>query len=444
MEQQIRFCLSADGTRIAYADLGEGPSLVVVFSWPTNLDLDWEYPASRAWLEKVASKQRFVRFDRRGVGASQRDVQDISMATQVADLAAVVNHLELEQFSLWGFGDGAAVGVVYAAQHPERLSRLILWDSYAHGPGFAPPDMIQSLAAFVVENWSMARRSIADTIFPTGPMEAQRWLSHLMSESMTADMAASYIRFQFGADIRSELPRVRTPTLVFHRRGDRIVPIRAGQEAASLIADARFVALEGDIGYSFYGESAHVAIVEEFLREGVEGERQKAAIPSGTAVILFADVADSTALTERLGDAAFRAKAHDLDGALRTVIGEHAGTPIEGKLLGDGVLAVFTSAAKAIEAALACGRAGADGGLPLHLGIHAGDVIREDDNVYGGAVNIASRISGLSAPGEVLVSRTVADLARTSAGVRFEDRGEQSLKGVGEAVRVWAVRKGGE
>src|SRR3989441_10391264 len=120
------------------------------------------------------------------------------------------------------------------------------------------------------------------------------------------------------------------------------------------------------------------------------------------------------------------------------------GRPIEGKLLGDGVLAVFTSARQAIEAAVACGRSGDDAGLPLHLGLHAGDVIREDNNVYGGAVNIASRISGLSASGEVLVSDTVRSLARTSAGVMFEDRGEQALKGVGEKVRVWAVRGGGE
>ena len=160
---------------------------------------------------------------------------------------------------------------------------------------------------------------------------------------------------------------------------------------------------------------------------------------SGTAIILFADIADSTAITERLGDGAFRAKARELDGALRTVIRDHGGTPIEGKLLGDGVLAVFTSGRQAIEAALACVNAGDDGGLPLHLGLHAGDVIREEGNVYGGAVNIASRISGLSAPGEVLVSDVVRTLALTSAGARFEDRGEQALKGVGEAVRVWAV-----
>src|SRR5207244_10339821 len=163
---------------------------------------------------------------------------------------------------------------------------------------------------------------------------------------------------------------------------------------------------------------------------------------SGLTAILFADIVDSTALTERLGDASFRAKARDLDAALRAVIRDHSGTPIAGKLLGDGVLAVFSSARQAIEAALACARAGNDADLPLHLGLHAGDVIREQNNVYGGAVNIASRISGLSAPGEVLVSDIVRGLARTSAAVRFEDRGEQALKGVGEAVRVWAGLEG--
>src|SRR3989441_12482212 len=146
------------------------------------------------------------------------------------------------------------------------------------------------------------------------------------------------------------------------------------------------------------------------------------------------DIADSTALTGRLGDATFRANARDLDATLRTVIREHSGTPIEGKLLGDGVLAVFTSARQAIEAALACGETGNRGGLPLHLGLHAGDVIREENNVYGGAVNIASRISGLSVPSEVLVSETVRSLARTSAGVLVEDRGGEGVKGGGGVV----------
>jgi class 3 adenylate cyclase len=208
------------------------------------------------------------------------------------------------------------------------------------------------------------------------------------------------------------------------------------QMTAAGIPGARLVLID-DVAFASFPE-----LVEEFVSSTEPTEHPSSDRSSGMTAILFADIADSTALTERLGDTAFRAKARELDGTLRAVIREHAGTPIEGKLLGDGVLAVFTSARQAIEAALACAQAGAEASLPLHLGLHAGDVIREDNNVYGGAVNIASRISGLSAPGEVLVSDIVRGLARTSAGVQFEDRGGQTLKGVEEAVRVWAVLKG--
>ncbi|MDP9237945.1 MAG: adenylate/guanylate cyclase domain-containing protein, partial [Chloroflexota bacterium] len=160
-----------------------------------------------------------------------------------------------------------------------------------------------------------------------------------------------------------------------------------------------------------------------------------------TTLILFADIVDSTALTEAMGDRAFRATARTLDERMRRAIRVAGGNAIEGKLVGDGVLATFPSAANAIDAALACARACAATGLQLHLGLHAGDVIREQGNVFGGAVNIASRISALSAPGEVLVSDIVRGLARTSAGVVFEDRGEHALKGIADAVRVYAVRK---
>jgi class 3 adenylate cyclase len=165
-----------------------------------------------------------------------------------------------------------------------------------------------------------------------------------------------------------------------------------------------------------------------------------ASTTSGTASILFTDIADSTALTERLGDAAFRAASRTLEERIRRAMREASGTPVDGKVLGDGVMGVFASAARAIDAARLCVAASSDAELPLHIGIHAGDVIREEGNVYGGAVNIASRICALCEPGEVLVSATVRDLARTSAGVSFEDRGEHAFKGIAEPLRVFAVR----
>jgi class 3 adenylate cyclase len=160
---------------------------------------------------------------------------------------------------------------------------------------------------------------------------------------------------------------------------------------------------------------------------------------SSIAALVFMDITDSTALTEQRGDTAFRAQARELDAALRSLVRAHGGTPIEGKLLGDGVLATFTSAREAIETALHCRLAARSLGLDLHLGIHAGDVIHESNNVYGGAVNIAARISGLSAPGEVLASDALRWLARTSTNVRFIDRGEHSLKGIVDPVRIFEI-----
>jgi class 3 adenylate cyclase len=162
--------------------------------------------------------------------------------------------------------------------------------------------------------------------------------------------------------------------------------------------------------------------------------------PGGTVTILFTDIVASTSLTEQLGDAEFRQRARELDTLLRTAISEGAGRSIEGKLLGDGVLAVFSSAGRAIECAVRCCALAEGHGLPLHIGLHVGDVLQEGDNVFGGAVNIAARICAASAAGEVLVSDTVRSLARTSVAVRFEDRGPHILKGIADPLRLFAVR----
>ena len=145
MEPQIRFCTSADGTRLAYATLGEGPPLVRVPSWGENLELDWQHPDARAFLESLGRGRLLVDSGRRGLAASQREVDDLSLAAQVADVEALVDRLQLERFDLWGGLDGAPVAVAYAAQHPERVSRLVLWQAYPYGVEIARPGAIRGL-----------------------------------------------------------------------------------------------------------------------------------------------------------------------------------------------------------------------------------------------------------------------------------------------------------
>jgi len=438
MEPRIQYAKTSDGVSIAYAVFGTGPPIVFPGSIWGNIHLYKSAPGdnTRLYDELVSLGWSAITYDGRGTGSSDRDTNDWTLDGRLRDLEAVIERAAPERFNLWGFISGGPAGIAYAAQHPDRVSHLVLSDTFAAGSEWY--ELIPALRTSqqtlrdAEDEWEFATLSLANAITGFTDTELARRWAEVFRAGMTPK---GYIAFREASgkiDVRGLLPQIGVPTLVVHNRTiDRLGTL--AQRLASLIPNARLV------------ETSDLPkVVDEFFREGEEKSAAAVALPSGTAIILFADIADSTGLTERLGDAAFRTKARDLDGALRAAIRERGGTPVEGKLLGDGVLAVFTSAREAIEAALACGTAGDEAGLPLHLGIHAGDVIRERDpdgraNVYGGAVNVASRIAGLSAAGEVLVSETVRSLARTSAGVRFEDRGVQALKGVGEPVRVWRV-----
>jgi len=448
MEPRIQYAKTSDGVNIAYSVIGDGPPLVHLPWFPINhLQAEWQVPEIRRWYERLAEKRMLVQHDGRGTGLSERDVTDFSVEARMLDLESVVDRLNLERFVLFGTLHTGPVAVSYAVRHPERVSHLLLWCTYALASDGVRSPQVQGVRALIDMDWQTFTETAAHA-FATGweAGEFAHRLAVLFQASVTQQEYQRFIPFLNAVDVTDLLPEVKVPTLVLHRRQLPLLGVDVARGLAARIPDARLALLEGESIFAYIGDMEAAAMaIDEFLRKS---ELAAAAPPSGMTAILFADIADSTALTERLGDAAFREKARELDVALRAIVRDSGGTPIEGKLLGDGVLAVFTSARQAIEAALACGRAGDDAGLPLHLGLHAGDVIRESDpdgrsNVYGGAVNIASRISGLSAPGEVLVSETVRSLARTSAGVQFEDRGEQALKGVGEKVRVWSAREGG-
>ena len=447
MEPRIRYAKTSDGVSIAFWTLGEGMPLVhMPWAGVSNLQLDWQYPEYRRWCEGLATSRMLVRYDSRGTGLSDRNFGEFSfdMDSFVQDLETVVSRLGLEKFALMGLVHSGPFAIAYATRHPDKVSRLILWCSYANSSEYvASSPQLQAARAVIDRDFDTYVELIAHLALGWSEGEQARKFAAYLRDCFTLEYMQKYYGFLRDLDVGQMLTEVKAPTLVLHRRQAAFPTVDVAKSLASRIPDARLTLLEGTSMVPFLGDAESAcAAIDAFLTEGEEAVAAAATLPSGTAIILFADIVDSTALTERMGDAAFRAKARDLDGSLRTVIRDHSGSAIEGKLLGDGVLAVFSSARQAIEAALACATSGDEAGLPLHLGLHAGDVIREDDNIYGGAVNIASRISGLSAPGEVLVSDVVRTLARTSASVRFENRGRHRLKGVGEAVRAWAVIEG--
>ena len=442
MEPQILYVTSADGTRIAVWKLGHGRPLLVPHSiWVTSMESFWHIPQEREGLEQLAQRHMVVRFDNRGYGLSERDVSDFSLNARVSDLAAVVSHLGSSPVDLVAPGNSATIAIAFAVANPDKIRRLVLWAAYARVRDFRPSPTDRVLRHLIDIDWQAYVRTQAALNF--GWNDVGLKLGEMSADGVAPEVFVAALQALRDYDVTDLLPQVRCPTLVMHQRGNARIPISASKHLASTISNARLVQFEQES--SLVG-GAGVQIIDEFLDEDEPRAESATPLPSGTAVIFFADIVDSTGLTERLGDTAFREKARGLDQAMQAAIRDNGGTAVEGKTLGDGVLAVFTSAKQAIACARVCHEAAGAAGLALHAGIHAGDVIREADpdgrsNVYGGAVNIAARIAAASSAGETLVSATVRELARTSAGVTFEDRGEHALKGIDDPVRVWVVRK---
>jgi class 3 adenylate cyclase len=424
MEPQIQYARTSDGVSIAYTNTGDGPPLLYCPDHVIALQHHWE-DSSTNIIRMLSARTSVTIFDAPGIGASQRDVSDFSLEAQVRAIEAVATHLPASKFTLVGTGTGTACAALYATRHPDRVRDLVcLYPTFT---------IVRRTGAAIRDNWSLDRRRAAGAWKPDGPVSDQRWFSNAMRESMTAEVYAAYRAEFAGADLSAIYQRIQVPTLLCVAKAG---PAREASLALASVVPRCRVATIPDTGSDFV-----VAILEFMGVDAAPGTPPPLTTGDarGAAVILFTDIVDSTALTERMGDARFREASRALDAALRDAIREAGGAAIDGKLLGDGVLATFPSAAQAIDGARRCVALSAASELGLHIGLHAGDVIHEENNVFGGAVNIAARICALSEPGQILVSDVVRGMARSSAGVQFEDRGEQAMKGVGEPVRIYAV-----
>ncbi|HMB38995.1 MAG TPA: alpha/beta fold hydrolase [Wenzhouxiangellaceae bacterium] len=253
MKQRVGFCTSSDGVRIALAQSGQGPPLVRVANWFTHLDLDRQSAVWRHWFDFMSDGRTLIRYDPRGSGLSDRNVDDFSMDRCIDDLDAVVECAGLTRFPLIGLCQGGAVAAAYAARHPDRISRLVLYDSYPFGAyAEGAPDSLgreaRALAGMIEVGWGKRsgafREVFANLLMPEAGKDALQWIGEMQRRSASARNA----RLMWGAfntfDIRDIAADIAAPTLVFHGRRDAMVPFEAGRQLASLIPDARFVPLE--------------------------------------------------------------------------------------------------------------------------------------------------------------------------------------------------------
>ena len=440
-EPRIQYAQTKDGVSIALLTLGEGTPFVHMPPPFSHLQLNWEIPEWRSWDERVAERRMLVRYDSRGTGLSDRDVTDFSLDAGVLDLEAVVGRLGLERFSLFAPSLSGPASIAYAARHPERVSHLILWNSYARSTDFTGGPQVQALAQLANADWEMFTETLAHVAFGWSAGEPARRFAAVIRESVTQEWLQAYLAAP-DIDVTELLPQVRSPTLVIQRRQVVAPSVDAARGLASRILNARLALLEGTSQVPYLGDSeAVITAIDEFLGEGEE--QAKSLAPEDIHTILFTDVEGSTALTQRLGDAKAREVLREHERMVREALNAHGGSEV--KTLGDGFMASFSSATKALECAIAMQRAfaarneSAEEPIKVRVGLNAGEPIAEDDDLFGTAVNEAARITAAAMGGEILVSNVVRELAK-GKDFLFADRGEASLKGFDEPVRLYEVR----
>jgi class 3 adenylate cyclase/pimeloyl-ACP methyl ester carboxylesterase len=444
MEPQIRFCTTSDGVRIAFATIGEGPALVSPPGWVSHLELQWEEPKERSFYERLARHHTLVLYDKHGTGLSDRNRTDFSLEAELGDLETIIDRLELERLALFGASQGGPVAVAYAVKHPQRVTHLVLYGTYAQGGAITTDEIKASLLSLIRAHWGVGSQALADIFLPGADASTIQWLARVQRASATAEMAARLLDLVYQINVSELVPGLRVPTVVMHRQQDRVIPFELGRELAALIPNARFIPLEGNIHFPWLGDALSVLrIIGQFLGDEEEEPRPPAP-PSGLVTILFTDMESSTALTQSLGDAKAQVLVRTHNTIVRDPLRAHGGTEI--KHTGDGIMASFPSASSALECAVAIQRAVAshveeqpETPLGIRIGVNTGEPIAEEQDLFGTAVQLARRICDHAEPGQILVPDAVRHIAG-GKGFQFADKGDVVPKGFAEPVRVYEVR----
>ncbi len=442
MDREVRYCTSADGTRIAYCVSGDGPALVQApAAWESFAN---EMPSMGVY-DALSRGRKDIRYDFRGVGLSERQAPSYAPDRFLADLEAVVESAGLSRFALAASLFSSGLAIAYAARHPEQVTRLILMRVITRAADVMPRETFDGLVSLIRANWEMGSQALADLSVRTSSPEYGQRGAEVLRENMEAETLAAMLTEMYETlDVGGTLKDVRCPTLILHRRDD-LPPFAAAQNAASLIPGARLLALPGSGPASFGADAEdNVRAMVAFLDEDPETRAIAVADapPASNAAVrtvLFTDLVGHTEMMSRLGDERGREVLREHERITREVLATYGGREV--KTMGDGFMASFESVTRSVECAIELQRAfaGREGEpLSIRVGINAGEPIEEDGDLFGATVILASRIAAKAEGGEILVADTVRGLC-SGKGFLFADRGDFGAKGFEEPRRVYEV-----
>jgi class 3 adenylate cyclase/pimeloyl-ACP methyl ester carboxylesterase len=425
----VRYARSGD-ISIAYTVAGSGPDLVLVSGWVSHLDYQSSHPLLEGAFRRIASFSRLISFDKRGTGLSDR-VSDLpDLQTRMDDVRAVMDAAGSERAALFGISEGVPMCLLFAATYPERVSHLVLYGGMARStatedyPWAPEPEGLEMNIEFVHEWWGSG---VALEVFAPSLAEDEaftEWWRGFERTSASPGALIQLIRMFGGIDVRPVLPTIHVPTLVIHRKGDRVANYRGARWMAEQIPNAIYVQLPGYDHLPFAGDTG--PLFDE-IEEFVTGVRPDTVLDRVLATCLFTDIVGSTEKAAGMGDARWSELLAQHHSSVRRQLDRFRGREI--KTIGDGFLATFDGPARGVACAKAIVAEAASSGISVRAGMHAGEVEIHPDDVSGLAVHIAARVTSLSAGGQVLVSSTVKDLI-SGSGIAFESAGEHELKGV--------------
>ena len=253
LQHEIHFCTTVDGDRLAYAEVVQGPPLVKSANWLNHLEYDWQSPVWSPFLHELAKDRRLIRYDERGNGLSDWDVEDISFEAFVRDLETIVDAVNLDRFDMFGISGGCGIAIAYAVRHPERLRRLVLYGGFARGSRKRDSqrqiELVNAATTLMRHGWGQEypafRQMFTSQFIPGGTAEQAQWFNDLQRMTTSPENAARTMEAIADTDVSNLLPLVQVPTLVLHCRDDARVPFEEGRKMAAGIPGAQFVALEG-------------------------------------------------------------------------------------------------------------------------------------------------------------------------------------------------------
>ncbi len=442
---RIQYCTTSDGVNIAYATTGAGPHLVWVSGiFTSHIPTTWRL--RREAISALATGYTVTLYDGRGSGLSDREQADFSLGGRVRDLEAVIAQLGASEVVLYAGAHAGLAAIEYAAEHPDRVSKMVLDGAYVSGDELyrISPRMkfVAALENVTADQWTYVVETMAVRL-TQGVSDQTVELAQLIKDSVEPEALIAFRDANRAIDLTDTLPRVAAPTLVVHRVLEDYLPISVARRIAAGIPDAHLVTAD-QLGIGM----PNLNYIADFLGLEVPQPPRTTQSPGadttigGLRTILFTDLVSHTDMMTRLGDAKGREVLRQHERITREVLAANGGTEL--KTMGDGFMASFGSVTKAVGCAVALQRAFAEhtdiADEPLHVrvGLNAGEPIEEDGDLFGSTVILASRIAARAEGGEILVSDNVRSLC-SGKGFLFSDRGEFVPKGFEDAVRVYEV-----